>query len=79
MHEVACPKCWRYLTLAARTDFLADQCREIYVSDRVSNMMLHQFVGGSRIPNDSPVAGLTDRELEVFRLIGEGHATRHIA
>jgi DNA-binding NarL/FixJ family response regulator len=52
---------------------------EIYVSERLSNIMLHQFVGGSRTPNDSPVAGLTDRELEVFRLIGEGHATRQIA
>ena len=27
----------------------------------------------------SPVAGLSDRELEVFRLVGEGHGTRQIA
>ena len=27
----------------------------------------------------SPVSELTDRELEVFRLIGEGHGTRQIA
>ena len=26
-----------------------------------------------------PVDGLTDRELEVFRLIGEGHSTRQIS
>ncbi len=28
---------------------------------------------------DSPLSNLSDRELEVFRLIGEGHATRQIA
>ena len=27
----------------------------------------------------SPIADLSDRELEVFRLIGEGHGTRTIA
>lgn len=52
---------------------------EIYVSDRMSNRMLHRFVGGNQVAEQSPVAGLTDRELEVFRLIGEGHGTRQIA
>jgi DNA-binding CsgD family transcriptional regulator len=28
---------------------------------------------------DSPLSSLSDRELEVFRLIGDGHATRQIA
>jgi DNA-binding CsgD family transcriptional regulator len=40
--------------------------------------MLHRFVGGNAVGR-SPVAGLSDRELEVFRLIGEGHGTRQIA
>jgi DNA-binding NarL/FixJ family response regulator len=52
---------------------------EIYVSERMSNKMLHLFVGGSPAEESSPVADLTDRELEVFRLIGEGHGTRQIA
>ena len=52
---------------------------EIYVSERMSNKMLHLFVGGSPAHQSSPVADLTDRELEVFRLIGEGHGTRQIA
>ena len=52
---------------------------EIYVSDRVSNSMLHQFVGNTAEFKNSPIAELTDRELEVFRLIGEGHGTRQIA
>ena len=51
---------------------------EIYVSDRMANRMLHRFVGGNAVGR-SPVADLTDRELEVFRLIGEGHGTRQIA
>lgn len=52
---------------------------EIYVSDRVSNHMLQHYIrGASHLPQSS-VAELTDRELEVFRLIGEGHGTRQIA
>src|SRR6201998_488880 len=52
---------------------------EIYVSERMANRMLHRFVGGGQAGQRSPVADLTDRELEVFRLIGEGHGTRQIA
>jgi DNA-binding NarL/FixJ family response regulator len=52
---------------------------EIYLSDRMSNRMLQRFAGGAGLEQRSPVANLTDRELEVFRLIGEGHATRQIA
>jgi len=53
--------------------------REIYVSDRVANKMLQQYIGGNTVAQRSPVADLTDRELEVFRLIGGGHSTRQIA
>jgi DNA-binding NarL/FixJ family response regulator len=52
---------------------------EIYVSERMANKMLHLFVGGSPAEQTSPIADLTDRELEVFRLIGEGRGTRQIA
>jgi DNA-binding NarL/FixJ family response regulator len=52
---------------------------EIYVSDRMANRMLHRFASGAQVETRSPVADLTDRELEVFRLIGEGHGTRQIA
>jgi DNA-binding CsgD family transcriptional regulator len=41
--------------------------------------MLHRFAGNSQVEQRSPIADLTDRELEVFRLIGEGHGTRQIA
>src|SRR5271170_4326204 len=40
---------------------------EIYISDRMANRMLHRFVGKSQESPRSPIADLTDRELEVFR------------
>jgi len=53
--------------------------REIYVSDRVANKMLQQYVGVSNTAKRSPLDELSDRELEVLRLIGEGYSTREIA
>ena len=52
---------------------------EIYVSVRITNQMLKHYIGGSSAPRDSSIAELSDRELEVFRLIGDGHGTRQIA
>jgi len=52
---------------------------EIYVSDRISNRMLQRYIGNPSSGRPSSVADLTDRELEVFRLIGDGHSTRQIA
>jgi DNA-binding NarL/FixJ family response regulator len=52
---------------------------EVYLSDRLTNTMLQQFVRGATPSKTSPLVNLTDRELEVFRLIGEGHGTRRIA
>lgn len=52
---------------------------EIYVSDRIANKMLKHYIAGSSVRGTSSVADLSDRELEVFRLIGEGHGTRQIA
>jgi DNA-binding NarL/FixJ family response regulator len=52
---------------------------EVYLSDRLTNTMLQQYVRGASTAKSSPLVNLTDRELEVFRLIGEGHGTRQIA
>ena len=52
---------------------------EIYLSERMSNKMLQQYIGGAPSMIQSSIASLSDRELEVFRLIGEGRATREIA
>lgn len=53
--------------------------KNVYVSDRIANRMLQQYIKGSVSERKSPIAELSDRELEVFRLIGEGHGTRMIA
>ncbi|MGB8885139.1 MAG: response regulator transcription factor [Candidatus Korobacteraceae bacterium] len=53
--------------------------QKVYVSDRIANRMLQQYIKGSVTESQSPIAELSDRELEVFRLIGEGHGTRKIA
>jgi DNA-binding NarL/FixJ family response regulator len=52
---------------------------DVYLSDRLTRTMLQQFVRGTAPAKSSPLVNLTDRELEVFRLIGEGHGTRRIA
>ena len=51
----------------------------VYLSERMANKMLQQFVGVSETAQQFPVERLSDRELEVFRLIGQGHGTRRIA
>lgn len=52
---------------------------QMYVSERVASQMLNHFVTGQETQSESPVAGLSDRELEVVSLIGAGFATREIA
>jgi DNA-binding NarL/FixJ family response regulator len=52
---------------------------DVYVSDRVSNKMLRQYIGRTEVASHSPIENLSDRELEVFRMIGGGYGTRQIA
>ena len=52
---------------------------EIYLSTRLSNKLLQQYMSGQTVGTDSRLAALSDRELEVFRMIGEGLGTRQIA
>src|ERR1700687_3309275 len=53
--------------------------KNVYVSDRIANPMLQHYIKGSVSERKSPIAELSDRELEVFRLIGVGHGTRMTA
>ncbi len=50
----------------------------IYMSEALATDLATKFVGGVGKPMSS-LATLTDRELQVFRLIGEGRSTREIA
>jgi len=52
---------------------------DIYLSDRMANKLLHQYITGSAVDLKSRLSTLSDRELEVFRLIGEARTTRQIA
>ncbi len=52
---------------------------EIFLSDKMKAKMLQQLANGKAKAFVSPIEHLTDRELEVFRLIGEGRSTRQIA
>jgi DNA-binding NarL/FixJ family response regulator len=53
---------------------------EVFLSDKMKSRMLQQLSGASRSKGViNPIENLTDRELEVFRMIGEGRSTRQIA
>jgi len=52
---------------------------EIFLSEKMKARMLQQLANGRGKVVVSPIEHLTDRELEVFRLIGEGRSTRQIA
>ncbi len=52
---------------------------KLYVSERLAERLADRFVTGRRPAGASPVTLLSDRELEVFRLMGQGHSTRHVA
>lgn len=49
-----------------------------YLSPELSEKILSRIVGGG-LPQQSPLEKLTDRELEVFGLIGRGLTTRQIS
>jgi DNA-binding NarL/FixJ family response regulator len=52
---------------------------EIAVSTAMADRALQAIAGGKRDLHQSPVDALTDRELQVFRLIGQGLSTGEIA
>jgi len=51
----------------------------VYVSDALAARMLQQRVRGQLDVQESPVKSLSDRELEVFQLIGQWKKTKEIA
>ena len=52
---------------------------EIFVSNRIATKMLERMVDSDTKTVTSPIDLLSDRELSVFRLIGQGQTTRQIA
>jgi DNA-binding NarL/FixJ family response regulator len=52
---------------------------KLYLSERLASLFAEKFVDGNAPTVSSPIEQLSDRELEVFQLLGEGYETRQIA
>ncbi|WP_372718568.1 response regulator [Novipirellula sp.] len=73
-----------YINKQQVTDTIIDAIRtilggELFLSKELSAKMLHRVIAGKKSVPVSPVDSLSDRELETFRLIGQGMATKEIA
>lgn len=51
----------------------------IYVSEAMSMQILTVFAGARSAAGNSPIGSLSDREFEIFELIGQGCVTQEIA
>ncbi|MHC4539577.1 MAG: response regulator transcription factor [Planctomycetota bacterium] len=71
MKEVVSDK----ITAAIRTVLTG----EIYVSNTMARKMLRKLAGGKADTIIAPTDSLSDRELEIFRLIGQGYRPSKIA
>jgi len=52
---------------------------DIFLSEKMSSSVLAKLMRGKTEHPVSPIEQLSDRELEVFQMIGEGKPTRQIA
>jgi len=52
---------------------------EIYLSETMTRQMLHRMAGDKSGTDVSSLERLSDRELEVFELLGRGQKTKEIA
>ena len=73
-----------YIMKQEASEKLLEAVREIlsgriYCSDKISRRVMHKFARGKADIKDSPIDSLSDRELQVFRLIGCGYRTSEIA
>jgi DNA-binding NarL/FixJ family response regulator len=73
-----------YITKEQATQQIIDAIRhvlsgKVYLSPAMSEKLLRRTLNGGKSFEHSPIDGLTDRELEVFRLIGQGVKTQEIA
>ena len=52
---------------------------QLYVSDKIREKLLSRMVDSGSAKQKSPIDLLSDRELEIFQLIGEGLSTKNIS
>jgi len=51
---------------------------EVYLSSRMTSRLLHRVATGS-VPREDPVSALSNREIEVFEMLGQGQTIQQIA
>jgi DNA-binding NarL/FixJ family response regulator len=73
-----------YITKAEASDRVLAAIRsvlagELYLNEDLKEHMLNRLMGVRRNDGGLPIDALSDRELEVFKLIGNGYSTREIA
>ena len=81
-----------YLRKDQATDHIVEAIHQVlggrvYLSDTATTRVLNRVAGGSSarpaggdaLPAPSPIATLSDRELEVFEMLGDGMGSREIA
>jgi DNA-binding NarL/FixJ family response regulator len=73
-----------YVMKHASADTLLEAIRKvlsgkIFLSPDMTEKFLEKVTGDGRAADESPVAGLSDRELEIFKLVGRGLRTQRIA
>jgi DNA-binding NarL/FixJ family response regulator len=49
------------------------------VSDELAASLVSKYVDGKPLPGANPIERLSDREIEIFRLLGQGLDTRNVA
>jgi DNA-binding NarL/FixJ family response regulator len=52
---------------------------EMYLSEKMASNVIAKFMHGQAEQPSSPIQTLSDRELEVFRMLGQGKGVRQIA
>lgn len=73
-----------YMMKSEATEKVVDAIRaimdgRIFVSEKMAGKIMHRMIGNGPNVGVSAIERLSDRELEVFSLIGEGNSTRKIA
>ncbi len=73
-----------YIQKQEASEYIVEAVREVlrgktYFSREFTEKLIHRFTANPDKPQESSVERLTDRELEVFRLFGNGHTTKEIA
>jgi DNA-binding NarL/FixJ family response regulator len=73
-----------YIMKRESTKKVVDAIRQVlqgnvYLSKELTELFAQKFISGGTGAEASPISQLSDRELEVFRFIGQGYETREIA